>query len=126
MPKYGVAVHQVMTTLHTVEADCEDDLQEEVNELGSDGLSDCRIETVSRTCVVESATLLADVEETTRRIQYLTANENGTWDTLTVYVPASVGTKREALVKWAESNLAPQAQYRKIVLFALYSTEPEE
>lgn len=43
------------------------------------------------------------------------ALENQTWETLTVEVPESIGTEREALVKWAETNLARQAQYRKVV-----------
>jgi hypothetical protein len=49
------------------------------------------------------------------RVTFLMALENQTWETLTVEVPESIGTEREALVKWAETNLARQAQYRKVV-----------
>lgn len=54
------------------------------------------------------------------KIEYLIAKDDRTWDTIIEEVPESVGTDREALVKWAEDNLAGQAQYRKGVLFALY------
>jgi hypothetical protein len=57
------------------------------------------------------------------RVTYLIALENGTWDTITVEVPKRAGTKRETLVKWAEENLAGQAQYRKVELFAFWGIE---
>jgi len=54
------------------------------------------------------------------KIEYLIAKDDHTWDTIIEEVPENVGTDRQALVKWAEENLAGQAQYRKVVLFALY------
>ena len=48
MPKFEVTVLQYMVTKHSVDADSEDDLQELVGELGSDGLAKCRTETVER------------------------------------------------------------------------------
>lgn len=54
------------------------------------------------------------------KIEYLIAKDDRTWDTAIEEVPESVGTDREALLKWAEDNLAGQAQYRNVVLFALY------
>jgi hypothetical protein len=54
------------------------------------------------------------------KIEYLIAKDDRTWDTTIEEVPESVGTDQEALVKWAEDNLAGQAQFRKVVLFALY------
>ena len=60
-----------------------------------------------------------------RRIEFLIALENRLWDTIIVDVPESVGLERETLVKWAEQNLASQAQYRKVELFALYNPEPD-
>jgi hypothetical protein len=63
------------------------------------------------------------------KIEYLIAKDDRTWDTIIEEVPESVGTDREALVKWAEDNLAGQSQYRNVVLFAVYcvleSVEPE-
>lgn len=53
MPKFVVTVFQMMTTVHTVEADSEDDLQEVVGELGSDGLAKCRIKTLERKCEIQ-------------------------------------------------------------------------
>lgn len=54
------------------------------------------------------------------RILFLTARENGVWDTITVEVPKSAAESRETLMQWAQDNLAPQAQYRTVELFAPY------
>jgi hypothetical protein len=57
---------------------------------------------------------------TMMRIEFLIAKDDRTWDTIIEEVPESVGTDQEALIKWADDNLAGQAQYRKAVLFVLY------
>jgi hypothetical protein len=57
------------------------------------------------------------------RIRFLTARENGVWDTITVEVPKSAAETRETLMQWAQDNLAPQAQYRTVELFAPYGVE---
>ncbi len=57
------------------------------------------------------------------RIRFLTARDNGVWDTITVEVPVSATDKRESLMQWAQDNLAPQAQYRNVVAFYPYGVE---
>ncbi len=57
------------------------------------------------------------------RIIFLTARENSIWDTITVEVPKSAAETRETLMQWAQDNLAPQAQYRTVELFAPYGVE---
>ena len=57
--KFQVTVFQYMTTVHTVEADSEDDLQEVVGELGSDGLAKCRTDTIERKWEIQGSTELS-------------------------------------------------------------------
>lgn len=67
------------------------------------------------------------------RVEYLRAWEDGTWDTQIVDVPEAELIKRteagdddQTLQAWAREHLMPQCQYRRVVLFAVYCTEPEE
>lgn len=59
------------------------------------------------------------------RIRFLTARENGVWDTITVEVPVLETYTRESLMQWAENNLARQAQYRTVVAFYPYGVDEE-
>lgn len=56
--KFRVTVSQIMTTVHTIEADSADDLQEVVGELGSDGLAQCRTETLDRKWEIQRTTTI--------------------------------------------------------------------
>lgn len=57
-----------------------------------------------------------------RTVEYLVALDDQRWDTVLVdSVPESIADDdRAGLVAWAEANLAPQAQYRNVVLWQLY------
>lgn len=65
------------------------------------------------------------------KVEYLRAWEDGHWDTETHDVPDedierlkypdTAGDDAETLTKWAGLNLAPQTQYRRVVLWAVYS-----
>ena len=57
------------------------------------------------------------------RVEFLVAWDDGTWTTTIEEVPPTVDSGNA--VQWADETLAPQAQYRKAVLFALYNLNPE-
>ena len=57
----------------------------------------------------------------TRKVEYLIAFDDQTWDTICVDVPYNLGYDREKLVNWAEMNLPGQARFGNVVLFALYN-----
>lgn len=59
------------------------------------------------------------------KVEYLLAYDDNRWETMVVDVPFQT-LNRETLVDWAEKNLAGQAQYRKVVLFTLYSILEQE
>lgn len=55
-----------------------------------------------------------------RSVEFLVAYEDQTWDTVVVNVPIDVGTDREALTTWAESNITREAHLRDAVMVAVY------
>lgn len=66
------------------------------------------------------------------KVEYLLADEDGTWRTEIIDVPEEELTKRSdagdddwTLQAWAREHLTTQAQYRRIVLFAVYSIPDE-
>lgn len=72
-----------------------------------------------------------------RKIEFLRALDDNTWDTVLVDVPTieedpangvdfdATDTLDTELHDYAMSQLAPQAQHRCVVLFAVYNTDPE-
>lgn len=62
----------------------------------------------------------------TQKVEFLMAQEDHTWDTETVDVPTRLGHDREKVLLWAEKYLAGQAQYRKVVMWGLYSFPSQE
>ena len=54
------------------------------------------------------------------RVEFLRAWEDNTWDTEMITVPDTfLCCDTQRLVEWANTNLATQAQYRKVVMFAV-------
>jgi len=65
------------------------------------------------------------------QVEFLKAYDNNTWDTEVFEVPDWLPSDCEDTIKaevlnWAHENLALQAQYRKVVLWAVYYLENEE
>ena len=65
-------------------------------------------------------------------VEYARLWEDGHWDTETVEIPEDELTKRSdagdddwTLQSWARTHLAPQCQYRRVVLFAVYAVLDE-
>jgi hypothetical protein len=56
------------------------------------------------------------------RIEFLLADEDHTWRTKVFDVPDDTPD----LLQWAHEHLAVQAQYRRVVLWAVYSLEPDD
>lgn len=56
------------------------------------------------------------------RVEYLKAHERGTWSTEVFDVPDGTSD----LVRYAVEELGVQAQYRNIVLWAVYAILPDE
>jgi hypothetical protein len=52
MPLFRVIIRQDMRAVYEIEADCIDDVEEEVREAGSDNLAKCRRNTLDRTVEV--------------------------------------------------------------------------
>ena len=60
------------------------------------------------------------------KIELLLAYEDGTWTTEVVDCPADVDRDDyNDIDDWIHRELCGQAQYRKVVLFAVYNTDPE-
>jgi len=69
------------------------------------------------------------------RVEFIKASEDGTWDTETIEVPEGAvksqlitGSPKwtAAVQQWAQIKLAGQTQYRKVVYWGIYNSEPEE
>ena len=63
------------------------------------------------------------------KVEFLRAWDDNTWDTEIIDLPEfqQCGDTPDAgMVDWANNNLATQAQYRKVVLFAVYAIPDEE
>jgi hypothetical protein len=58
------------------------------------------------------------------KVEFLVANDDHWWDTVTVEVPLD-SFDREAMVSWFEANLLGTARYRDTVCVQVYSV-PEE
>jgi hypothetical protein len=67
------------------------------------------------------------------KVELIKAHEDGTWNTEVVSIPDSVTegiafTSSEwdsAIIAWCHDELALQAQYRKVVYWGIYNSEPE-
>ena len=59
------------------------------------------------------------------KVEFLRAWEDQTWDTEVIDVPTMLQDDT-TLMDWANTNLAPQTQYRKVVLFTVYAILDEE
>lgn len=71
--------------------------------------------------------------EDTLRVEFLLADEDGTWRTVIHTVPVAqldkateAGDDELTLCRWAREHLADQCQYRRIVLWALYAVLEDE
>lgn len=65
-----------------------------------------------------------DLESPICRVEFLRAWDDGTWDTHIYEVPPKLFHEKatdDARVEWAHRVLGPQAQYRRVVLWAVYS-----
>lgn len=59
-----------------------------------------------------------------RRIEFLVAWDDNSWETMIEEVPDEVFEGTEA--NWANTTLASQSRYRRAVLFAVYNEDPDE
>jgi hypothetical protein len=58
----------------------------------------------------------------TRTVEFLAAWDSKRWDTVLEEVPVNIPDDK--LNDWAQDNLSGQCQYRDVVLFAVYCTDP--
>ncbi|RJQ25419.1 hypothetical protein C4565_08340 [Candidatus Parcubacteria bacterium] len=68
-----------------------------------------------------------DLESPTFRVEFLRAWDDGTWNTEIYEVHPRLSHEKatnDNLIEWANRVLGTQAQYRKVVLWAVYSLEP--
>jgi len=61
------------------------------------------------------------------KIELLLAHEDGTWTTEVVDCPDELDrTDLNDVQQWFAEELYGQTQYRKVILFSVYNTKPEE
>lgn len=69
-----------------------------------------------------------ELESPVYRVEFLRAWDDGSWDTQICEVHPYLTHEKatdEHLVEWANKVLGVQAQYRKVVLWAVYSHSPD-
>jgi hypothetical protein len=68
------------------------------------------------------------------KIEFIKAHEDHTWDTEVINVPDDVTEGipftspvwDSAIVAWCQEELSTQAQYRKVVYWGIYNSDPEQ
>jgi hypothetical protein len=69
------------------------------------------------------------------KVEFIKCYDDNTWDTEVIEVPDGVadnvpvssgGEWDAAVLNWAHANLPPLTQYRNVVFWGIYNTNPEE